>query len=149
MHYHRSVGLIKIHSLHHSESLHSLLLHFLFMKRWEITKVVLINCNSFYLLRQVSGQIPVNMIVSEPAIKIINKWNTFYTYVCSYIRTLFLPSASTPFESNSSTTCKWPHSAALCNWPLILYNKLQHKQFKEQITMYIRTYVEILQVLRK
>ena len=42
-----------------------------------MTKVVLINCNNFHLLHHASGQMHVNMIISEPAIKII----TVYTEI--------------------------------------------------------------------
>ena len=74
----RSVVLIKIYPLRHGESFHPLLLLFLFdwlLKRWEITKVMLINCNSFYLLRYASGQMHMKMIyISEPTVKII-KYN--------------------------------------------------------------------------
>ena len=73
MHYHGSVVLIKISPLHHDESFHSSLLLFLFdwlLKRWEITKVVLIKLTaSSYYVTQVakcaSGQMHVNMIISE------------------------------------------------------------------------------------
>ena len=72
--YHGSVVPIKIYPLHHDESFHSSLPLFLFdwlLKRWEITKVVLINCNCFQLLCHTSGQMHVNMIISESAVKII------------------------------------------------------------------------------
>ena len=53
-----------IHCTMHSEFFHPLLLLFLFdwlMKMWEITEVVSINCNGFYLLRHASGQMHVNI----------------------------------------------------------------------------------------
>ena len=76
MRYHGSVVPIKIYPLHHDEFFHSSLLLFLFdwlFKRWKITKVELINCNSFWLLRHAIGQMNVNMIISELAVKIIKR----------------------------------------------------------------------------
>ena len=84
MSYHKSVDTIKIYPLCHSQSFHPSLLLFPFdwqMKRWEITKVVSINCNGFHLLGHASGQMHVNIIISEPAVKIImlilpcTQWN--------------------------------------------------------------------------
>ena len=77
MRYHGSVVPIKIYPLRHDESFHSSLLLFLFdwlLKRWEITKAVLINCNGFWLLRHASGQMHVNIIIiDESAVKIIKR----------------------------------------------------------------------------
>ena len=66
--YHRSVVLIKIYSLHHSESFPPLLLLFLFdwlTKRWKIAKEMSINRNSLYLLCHTNCQMYVNMIASS------------------------------------------------------------------------------------
>ena len=77
--YHRSVVAVKIYPLCLSKSFHPLLLLFLFdwlMKWWQITKLVSINYYGFYsLLHHTSGQMHVNVIISEPAIKTINKYN--------------------------------------------------------------------------
>ena len=66
--YHRSVVLIKIYSLHHSESFPPSLLLFLFdwlTKRWKTAKEMSINCNSLYLLCHTNCQMYVNMIASS------------------------------------------------------------------------------------
>ena len=77
-HYHRHVVLIVIYLPCHCESFHPLLLLFLFdwlIKRQESTKILSINFNGFYLLHHASGQMHVNVIIREPAVKIINKCN--------------------------------------------------------------------------
>ena len=75
MHHHRSVVPIKIYPLHHGESFHPslFLFHFDWLLKREITKVVLITCDGFYLLSRTSGQMDVNMIISQSAFKIIKR----------------------------------------------------------------------------
>ena len=48
------------------------------MKRWEITEEVLMNCNSFYLLRHANGQMHTYM--TALSVKIFNKRYVFAIY---------------------------------------------------------------------
>ena len=99
------------------ESFHLSLFLFLYdwlLKRWEITKVVSVNCNGFHLLRYTSRQMHVNKIISEPAIRIIKCnvniavcWKTtsmviscmcFWAVVCQYSRCYQACAILDPFQ---------------------------------------------------
>ena len=110
------------------------------MRRCEITKAVSINCNIFHLLHHASGQMRMTMIISEPAIEIINKCNkpqttshSDFMYVllgCYLPIQLMLKSLSSVCDVRSFSPC----TDSICK-----LRDLQCFMF-EKLT-YIRTYI--------